>query len=158
MSVSSEALVVGIEGEYALIEVQNRQTGCGRCHEPGGCGGGLLSQMKPHQERRYRVLNSIQATLGDVVIVTIPDGSLWRASFVAYLLPLLGVLAGAGLGMMASGGGDQGAVLGSIIGLAGGIAGLKVLERRKTGRFLISMRFRQENECAGFVSVGAKHL
>lgn len=143
----AEALVVGLDQDYALIEVQDRQTGCGRCHEPGGCGGTLLSQMKPTKEQHYRVLNSIQATLGSRVIVTIPDGSLWRASFMAYLLPLLGVILGAALGTVMAQGSDSAAMLGSLLGLLSGVMILKVLERSRTATHLISMRFKQGNEC-----------
>lgn len=151
MSIDSEAIVVGLAHGYALLEVQDRQTGCGRCHEPGGCGGTLLSQMRPHKERSYRVLNSIDAAIGDRVVVTIPDGALWRASFTIYLLPLLGVLAGAALGSLW--GGESAAIVGSLLGLGAGILVLKRSESRANVAML-KMRFKQGETCTHLETEG----
>lgn len=147
MGLETEAIVVGLDADYALLEVQDRQTGCGRCHEPGGCGGTLLSQMKPAQEKHYRVLNSIRAAIGDHVVVTLPDGSLWRAACVAYLLPLCGLLLGAFIAAWTWSYDDRMALCGGLIGLLAGVATAKLLERDWTARILMHMRFKRDMEC-----------
>lgn len=140
----SEAIVVGLAGDYALVEVQDRQVGCGHCHEPGGCGGTLLAQMRPLKERSYQVLNLINAAIGDTVVVTLPEGRLWRASFAAYLLPLSGVLLGAASGTLL--GSEASAVGGSLLGFGAGLLILKHSERQRSAG-LLAMRFRDGDTC-----------
>lgn len=103
------AVVTGLDGEYAFIEIKD--TGCGRCHEPGGCGGGL----KIGKKRQYRVPNPGNAIVGDLVTVSVPEGTIRRSALFAYGVPLIFFLAGAFLGMgLAS---ETGAILGSLAGL-----------------------------------------
>lgn len=145
MSLESEAIVVGLENDYALLEVQDRQVGCGRCHEVGGCGNTMLAQMRPLKEKHYRVTNEIGAHVGDRVVVSMPDGALWRASVWSYLLPLFGLVVGAALGT-ALGSGDGIAVLGSLFGLSLGVAIMK-LRAPRDAKIALTMRFKHGGEC-----------
>ena len=59
------AIVREINQADALVEIE--QGGCGRCHEPGGCGGQQLTQMFCSTPKTYRVANEIGAGVGDRV-------------------------------------------------------------------------------------------
>lgn len=127
------AVVRALDGQNAVVEVE--EGGCGRCHEPGGCGGQHLTQMFCQGAKTYRVENAVDARVGDHVTVAISAGSVRRTANLAYGIPLLAVIVGALLGMPL--GGDGGAVLGAVSGLclaflyvryrsranAGGVAG-----------------------------------
>lgn len=104
--------VTGIEGEFALIQVEGG--GCGRCHEAGGCGGQQLTQMFCSTPRQYRVRNPLGAKPGDQVSIILPAGALSRYATLAYGLPLVGLMGGAVLGEIV--GGNGGALLGAAVG------------------------------------------
>lgn len=91
---TTRAVVRDLDGEFALVEAS--QTGCGRCNEPGGCGGlhpgKILCASKP---RLFRALNTVGAQVGDSVNVAVAEGAIGAAATRAYLLPLALLLAGA---------------------------------------------------------------
>lgn len=108
-----KAIVRSVEGEDALVEVESG--GCGRCHEEGGCGGNNLTQMMCAGPKSYRVARS-GAAVGEHVVVAIGTGVVRRSANIAYVVPLLGLLSGAVVGMQI--GGDPGAIAGGGGGLA----------------------------------------
>ena len=108
------AIIRELRDGVALVEVE--QGGCGRCHEKGGCGGQQLTQMFCSTPKQYRVANDVGAEVGDQVIVAVPAGSIRKSANLAYILPLTAAIAGAVLGMPL--GGDSGAMIGAVAGLA----------------------------------------
>lgn len=123
----TEATVVALQGDEAVVRTE-KQGGCGRCHEPGGCGGQSLSQMFCAKPREYALLNTIAAEVGDKVVLGVPDGVLNRTALLAYVLPVVGVLLGA-IGGRALAGSDSAAVVGAAVGL---LLGWWWLRRRRT--------------------------
>lgn len=109
---SVRAIVRALEGNEAIVEIEN--TGCGRCHEPGGCGGQSIAHLFGSNERSYRLPNRCAAQVGDRVDLVVERGQLHQTATRLYVLPLLGVLAGAMLGNLWAG--DQGAVIGAVAG------------------------------------------
>jgi sigma-E factor negative regulatory protein RseC len=71
----------------------------------------------------------VAAKVGDEITVAVPDAAVLAAAFVAYLLPLLGLLAGAAVAA-STGMGDPEVALGAALGLVAGI----VLARWQSGR------------------------
>lgn len=106
-------IVRAVDGREAVVEVE--QGGCGRCHEKGGCGGQQLTQMFCAGKKTYRVNNSEGASVGETVMIAVTAGAVRRSANLAYGLPLVGVVAGAALGMQVSG--DPGAMAGGGAGL-----------------------------------------
>lgn len=106
-------VVRALDGPEAIVEVE--QGGCGRCHEKGGCGGQHLTQMFCSGQKSYRVANSGGAVIGESVTIAVAAGSVRRSANLAYVLPLLCLVAGAVLGMQLAG--DTGAMAGGAIGL-----------------------------------------
>lgn len=94
--------------------------GCGRCNEPGGCGGVNVARPLALQSTNVRVANRIQARPGDTVAVVVDDGVPLRAALLAYGWPVLGIIGGAAAGTLAASPG-QGDLLASLGALAGGL-------------------------------------
>lgn len=121
-----DALVVAASGPDVWVEVSARASACGSCETVDACQGGLLGAAAA--PRRYRLENRIGARVGDRVQLTVAEGTVWRASLVSYVLPLLLAIGGAVIGQFHSG--DVGAVLGLLAGLACGVLLLRRNELR----------------------------
>jgi sigma-E factor negative regulatory protein RseC len=101
------------DGAYALVRIEDE--GCGRCHEPGGCGGSALTRAFCSSGRIYRAQNPGGAEPGDEVVVEIPDRALRHSIVAGYLFPLLCLFLGATLGMKLAG--EAGSMSGALGGL-----------------------------------------
>ncbi|GHU32918.1 hypothetical protein AGMMS50256_23860 [Betaproteobacteria bacterium] len=119
--------VSALDGDHALVRITGE--GCGRCHEPGGCGGGHLTQAFCSSPKIYRVLNSREAKPGEEVVVIIRDRTLFRSAIAGYGLPLFGLFLGAVLGL------EFGEV-GSMIGAGCGLLMAFCVQKRKQDIFL----------------------
>lgn len=108
-----------VEDDDAWVDVAV-SSGCGRCNEPGGCGGVNIARPLALPSRSVRVANRIQAMPGDAVAVVVDDGVPLRAALLAYGWPVLGVMGGAAAGTLAASPG-QGDLLASLGALAGGL-------------------------------------
>lgn len=96
------ATVVGTEGRFAWVNAA-RGTSCGTCSAQEGCGTAALSRVLGQRQAQVRALNSIGAKVGDEVIVGIEERALVQGSVAVYLVPLLGLLLGGGLGELVAG-------------------------------------------------------
>lgn len=114
--IETQGVITAIEGDFALVEVKN--SGCGRCHETGGCGGNSTSQLFCSTPRQFRVVNGVGAELGETVAITVADGAISRSVVILYLLPLAFLILGALLGAALAGEGsrDRFALFGALIG------------------------------------------
>lgn len=119
----SEALVIKLAGEFAVVEVDALPSACGKCGEKGGCG---KPQAGP---RRYAVPNSVGARVGDRVILSVPEGAVIKAAALSYLMPLVFVIGGAAAAMATFGDGMP-AVVGAACGLVLGLAVLRIWNLR----------------------------
>jgi sigma-E factor negative regulatory protein RseC len=117
----SEAVVVRLDGDDVWLEIRDA---CSSCGGSAGCG---LGDGKGRRPQRLR--NTIGARVGDTVVLAVPEGAVLRAVFYCYLLPLLVALAGAASGMIF--GGEPGAMLGAVVGLAGGWLVMRRAGRRE---------------------------
>ena len=140
-----EAVVVSVEGDVVVIETGPRASGCGRCNEPGGCGGSLLNLKTNAATRRYRVDNSIKARSGDRVLLCAPEGAVLKAALITYGIPLLLMLAGAAAGMWFDGS-DAAALTGAVAGLAMAVASLRS-RMAKRWEPNLSLRFKAVDSC-----------
>ena len=79
--------VTAVDDEGATIRVDD--SGCGRCREPGGCGGNNLAQLLCRTPRTFRVPNPDRCTVGERVRVGVAEGSVASSAPVSYThLPL----------------------------------------------------------------------
>jgi sigma-E factor negative regulatory protein RseC len=110
----AKGTVVEVDGDYAMVRIE-AATGCGRCHEPGGCGATNLGQMFCATPKTFRVRNSGRRAVGDEVTIAIASGAVRRSALLAYGMPLGALFAGAIAGSVAAG--DVGAICGAVAGL-----------------------------------------
>lgn len=113
LMIEASGVVVDVDGESAIVKMD--ETGCGRCHEEGGCGGNNIGQLFCSSPRVFRVLNDRRAVIGERVTIAALGGSVRQSAVLAYGLPLLCLFVGAVLG--AEFFGDTGAIFGAIGGL-----------------------------------------
>ncbi len=94
------------------------------CEKCGACSG-----------RKHQGELRVQADCreGQWVRVELPEGRFLQATLLAYVCPLVGLMAGLGLGYWLGGGADGATLLGGAIGLALPLAGLALLDRRLRG-------------------------
>ena len=126
LTTDSSATVIAVDGMQATIRID--EGGCGRCREPGGCGGHHLGQLLCPTSRTYRVANPEHCTIGQRVRVGVRAGSLGRSAFHVYVVPLLALLAGALGGSLLAG--EPGAIIGALAGLLIGWLCLYRAQRR----------------------------
>ncbi len=123
------ARITAVDGEHATVSIN--ETGCGRCHEPGGCGGNNLGQMFCTSPRNYRVLNPRHARVGETVTVVIAENAVIRSAVSAYAVPLIALFAGAILGWILAE--DTGSIIGACCGLGIAWIFLRVSARKALG-------------------------
>ncbi len=123
-------LVTGITGENRALVTVHRAEACHSCSVKGACSalGGQTKDLVLEAE------NDARAQPGDRVTLSMPQSSVVKASMVLYLLPALGLVAGAVLGRevaLAQGWiTDPASITGSFLGLVVGFAISKVLSKK----------------------------
>ena len=86
--------VVAVQGDFVWVESE-RTSACGSCAVRKGCGTSAIAKMFGQRRMRLRVLNRINARVGDTVVVGISESGLLRGSLAVYAIPLVGLFAGA---------------------------------------------------------------
>lgn len=125
--------VVEVQGAFAWIESERRSS-CGGCSVRSGCGTAALARVLGQRRVHLRVLNRINARVGDTVVVGIAESGLVRGSLAVYLAPLAAFLGGALAGQFVgnhffASGSDTAAIGGALAGLAAGLAWLRRFSR-----------------------------
>ncbi|MCL7461259.1 SoxR reducing system RseC family protein [Pseudomonas sp. NW5] len=93
--IEESARVVAVEAGAVWVETLRRST-CSACSASAGCGQGLMEKLGVGQRRGYvRALCRAPVQVGDQVVIGIAEALLVRSSLLVYLLPLLGLFAGA---------------------------------------------------------------
>ncbi|HRF42962.1 MAG TPA: SoxR reducing system RseC family protein [Candidatus Competibacteraceae bacterium] len=114
---------------YAWVEIE-RRSACGNCHANDGCGTAALATVWSGRQMRTRAISNLPLRSGDEVIVGLADGVLLRGALLAYLLPLVLMLAGALLGDAAfASAGEEPVILLGALGLGLGFLAVRVASR-----------------------------
>jgi sigma-E factor negative regulatory protein RseC len=93
---------------------------CGSCRE--ACAGSVAGKLFANRKLRFSVNATTPLSVGDTIVVGLPDSALIRASFLIYLLPLLVFFAGAFLaGEVATG---LSLPAPDLVSLSGGLLGM----------------------------------
>ncbi|WML90168.1 SoxR reducing system RseC family protein [Thiothrix lacustris] len=124
--IEQTATVVSVESGYAWIIPQQQAGGCGGCASKRSCASTASPfDLVRKEPQKMRVLNPSYARPGDTVVVGMQGDALVVYSLLAYMLPLLGMLALAVLGRetfaffgMAN---ELGTVFSGLLGLMGGL-------------------------------------
>ncbi|MEZ5541660.1 MAG: SoxR reducing system RseC family protein [Pseudomonadota bacterium] len=121
--------VVDVQGEYAWVESE-RRSACSGCGSQDGCGTGVIARAFGSRTVTLRVLNRINAGVGDRVVIGLAERGLLRGALMVYAVPLLGLFAGALCGQWLGGGSDAAAITGAAVGFGGGLYWLVCASRR----------------------------
>src|SRR5487761_2563524 len=128
----TRAIVVQTDKQFTLVQASGGN-GCAAC-EGKGCGSGKLTQLFCNKPRQFKVDNTINARVGDEVVVSVPEGAVLRGIGLVYLLPLVLLFAGAALGSAFATHAayrDASEAAGGLSGLAAGFVSAKWLSLRR---------------------------
>lgn len=127
-----DAEVVALEDGRALVRTRPRSGGCGRCNEPGGCGAAKISSMFQKESVELWLPNDAGAQVGERVKVCVAEDASLNAALLGYLIPVLGIVLGAGTGVFLGGANasDGHALVGALAGLLAGVLLSRSLGRR----------------------------
>lgn len=131
--IETQARVMRVDGATAWVQAESPSS-CGACGGKG-CGASLYSRLLHPREPEYAVGNPIAARAGELVVVGVEDGVLFRAALAAYVLPLMLLLLGALLGGRW---GEFGALAGAVAGLT--LAAMWLRSRRGASQPVILRR------------------
>ena len=138
MSVEEEGIVTEVRGASAMVRAveTSRCSGCvsaGYCHGAAGRG-----------EKVVEAGNPIGAREGDRVVISIPSPDLLKASFQVYVVPVIGILAGAGAAQGAVNtlaGPEAAGMAAGIGGLLGALLSVLIMKRlRRRPSSAVSLR------------------
>lgn len=93
------AVVISRNEGFATVEVERKQA-CGLCGQKRGCGNATWGKLLGHSSQCITAQNSINAQVGEHVVVGIDERVFLRSVFYLYIVPLLGMLLGATLAHM----------------------------------------------------------
>lgn len=125
--IEEAATVVKLDGDYAEIETA-RKSSCGSCSAKSGCGTAMLSKVYGNRRSLMRLPNSINARVGDDIIIGLQEQALVQASFLFYLIPIFSCFIFALIGRTIDNGvGEFATILGALSGLFAGLAFVKWL-------------------------------
>ncbi|MDP2142751.1 MAG: SoxR reducing system RseC family protein [Gallionella sp.] len=116
--ISAPVRVVSADNGRAQVE-PTAQSGCGGCASKSSCGVSGLGKYFSHNRKAIEVPCDANVQAGDELQLHMSEGDLLKAGLLAYLLPTVLALVGAGIAA-ALGLGDIGAVLGAANGMAAG--------------------------------------
>ena len=89
--IEEQAQVVEIKGNTLFLQAQT-QSACGSCAANKGCGTSLLSKVVGRKFSYFQADNSINANVGDTVVVGISEDALLKGSLVMYIIPIMAML------------------------------------------------------------------
>ncbi|HCI13305.1 MAG: hypothetical protein A2063_11220 [Gallionellales bacterium GWA2_60_142] len=116
--ISAPVRVLSIADGKAQVE-PTAESGCGGCASKSSCGVSGLGKYFSHNRKPIAVPCDANVQAGDELHLSMSEGDLLKAGLLAYLLPTVLALAGAGIAA-SFGLGDIGAVLGAANGMAAG--------------------------------------
>ncbi len=90
--IEEQARVIDIDGDQLLLQAQT-QSACGACAAKKGCGTAVLSKVIGRKFTHFQAENSIDAKIGDTVIVGIAEDALLTGSAVIYIVPIFAMIA-----------------------------------------------------------------
>jgi sigma-E factor negative regulatory protein RseC len=114
--------VVAMDPGLAWVETM-RQSACDSCSAKSGCGHSTLAKLGQNSVH-MQALCDIDVTIGDQVVVGVPEDIMVKSSLLAYLMPLLVMMTGV-LVADSLWGHDLLTALAGIGGLALGFVGLR---------------------------------
>ena len=128
------AIVTACQGNQATLEIE-RRTACGLCGQKRGCGNATWGKLLGHNSHNFTAQNTVNAQVGDSVVVGIEENAVLNTTFYLYGVPLLGLIIGtvAADALFAN---QLYVILGAVLGLLIGFLWLKghLIGQNKAGK------------------------
>jgi sigma-E factor negative regulatory protein RseC len=80
--------VISKENDYIWVETA-RKSACQSCMVSKGCGTSVISKLYGDKVSRFRTRNTMDARVGDEIVIGMQEGGLIKGSLVVYALPLV---------------------------------------------------------------------
>lgn len=80
-----------VEDDQLVLEAETKSS-CQSCEVKNGCGTSVLSKWVGRKFTRFNAKNTVDAKVGDHVVVGLSESALVRGSLTIYFLPLLGMI------------------------------------------------------------------
>ena len=90
--IEEQAQVIEIIGDQLVLQAQV-QSACGSCAANKGCGTSVLAKVVGRKFTHFQLDNTVNAGVGDTVVVGIAEDALLKGSLMMYIVPILGMLA-----------------------------------------------------------------
>lgn len=148
----AQARVERVEAGRVWVKVSDEGRGCGRCDEPGGCRSIRITDALGRPSQVFTLATDLPLSVGDRVLIHIPDGAPLRAALVSYGLGAVLLLLGAALGKSFAppAAVDLWAAIGAGAGLALAYAGNRILARSRNWRAQLRMEIAADSACTHF--------
>ena len=83
-------IISSVDNKIASILTKN-QLACGSCQLSESCGNGLIEKYLSGKVFVSQTINSLNAKVGEQVVIEIPISSVTKASLISYFVPILGL-------------------------------------------------------------------
>lgn len=89
--IEEHARVIAVENGQLLLEAQTKAS-CSACAVKQGCGTSVVSKWIGRKFTRFQAPNTVNARVGDEVVVGLAEEAMLKGSVLVYLLPLLAMI------------------------------------------------------------------
>ncbi|PHS20180.1 MAG: hypothetical protein COA86_02510 [Kangiella sp.] len=83
-------IISSVDDKIARIITKN-QLACGSCQLSDSCGNGLIEKYLSGKVFESQLINTLNAKVGEQVVIEIPISSVTKASLISYFVPILGL-------------------------------------------------------------------
>ncbi len=131
---NESAVVIAVDGKSATVKMV-RSPACSNDHKD--CPWGSFTRQEALSEFTIEALNPVQAKPDDTVKIEIETGDYFKALFLVFILPIIGILGGYLLGLAAAplfGLANHGQIVAGVLSVAGILMSLLIL-RHEGKRF-----------------------
>lgn len=125
--IQENAIIVSVDQNVASLEII-RNKPCGLCGQSRGCGISIWGRLFGHRPNIFKVQNTVNASVNQIVVVGVDENALLWSSFAVYGIPLALLILGAVLGSTVFSDAlhaDRNTALGAVLGLFIGYLWLK---------------------------------
>lgn len=129
--IQEQAIVVNVERDIASLEII-RNKPCGLCGQTQGCGISFWGRLFGHRSNTFKVKNSMNAKVNNLVIVGVQENALLLSALIVYGVPLAALILGAAFANVAFANdlhADRNTLLGALFGLFVGYLWLKIYQQ-----------------------------
>lgn len=148
--IETPAEVIRVAGGRVWVRLSERQGGCGRCDEPGGCRSMRITDTFGKPDDVFSLESDLGVRVGERVRIAIVEGAPLRAALLSYGLAAVMMLVGAGVGtLLVPVQTDAAAALGMVAGLVFSYVVNRLLARSRNWRKGLNMTLLPDSQaCA----------